>query len=452
MRSVSFFVRWSLMLAVCLVVAVSLGMVAPAALVLALSGSASAADPVIAQDTLVREVYELGGVTLYYRSGRGPKRQPERPWVRVASGHSRVAKHIPSRTRVGDIGRDWKGRIVLTFGIDRSRNGLVVGRQWWIYDVMSDRARRVQSLPGGSCIVEDLVVWRSRKAYNANCKSDKHSGIFLKTGTRIQRVTGRLTLTALVLRGSSLAGIIEDGVGDLHLTRFVDGGRKCFRPIANGFGVGEHDWAPGGVWLSGSYLVWTMSGLGDSVVLAAKRSGKCQTLGRIGLLPFKPMTSVVRDLTIDGRRLVYAGGRVIKAHTLPREPSFAPPPNDDFENAASLPASAPFTATGRIGWATRQAGEPALGGAKQTVWYAFRPATSGQVYVSAVEIAIGLSAPYGVFTGSSVGALTEIPPSTTSTPIMAEAGETYWIAVGSSHLKPNYRRFYINVTLSPPPY
>lgn len=429
------------------------------ALVFALPGSASAADPVVVQDTHVSRVFELAGVTLYQRGASGRKPPPKRAWVRVVNGKSRVAKHIPGG-RPGDIGRDWKGRVVLTFGIERQRNGHILARRWWIYDIMSDRARPVQSLPGGPCIVEDLVVWRSRKAYNATCNSDKQGGVFFRTGTRTQHVvTGHQTLPSLVLRGSSLAGIIEDGDGDRQLWRFVDGGRKCFRPIANTYAAAEWDWRPTRVWFSGRHLVWTMGGWYGSgptvAVLAAKRTGECQTLGRIGLLPFKPQTSIVSDLTIDGRRLLYAGGRVIKVHRLPAQPSFAPPANDDFERAEGLPATAPFTRTGRIGWATRQPGEPALGGAEQTVWYAFRPATTQQVYVSVDDgdVFFGFSGPrYGVFTGSSVDALTELPPSGTSTPVMAEAGKTYWIAVGSSMraLKPNYRPFFVRITLSPP--
>jgi hypothetical protein len=426
-------------------------------LVLTLQATAEAADPVLARDTLVGRVHQLGGVTLYQRLTNIHKPPPHRAWVRVVNGKSRIARHIPARPLPGRLGRDAKGRIVFTYATEKVKAGIIVSQRWMLYDVMRDSSRPVKGLPAlKRCSVSFLTIWRTRMAYEADCKSPKQSGIFLKTGNKTTPVAPGFVLIDMVQRGDSLAGIVEDGNGDFHLYRLLDGGRKCVQPVPSGYGPGDHEWRPSGVWFSGSHIVWTMGSFSEApsfAVLAAKRTGKCQTLGPTGILPFTPETTSVRALTVEAGRLVYAGGKVIKAHQLPSTPSTDPPANDNFEQAEMLPTAVPFTINGRIGYGTRQAGEPALNGATRTVWYAFRPTSTGTVYVSA-EGDFTLS--YGVFTGSSVGTLTQIPPGDTATQVQAEAGKTYWIAIGSLGIgsdstEPNYRPFFLTVGLSPPP-
>jgi hypothetical protein len=150
----------------------------------------------------------------------------------------------------------------------------------------------------------------------------------------------------------------------------------------------------------------------------------------------------------------------LRSHALAAAPSFDPPPNDNFENAQQLSGDPPLSATGRVGHATVQPGEP-LADTKHTVWYAYRATKSGTVYVTVTPACTtppnncgGLNR-FGVYTGTSPGALTEIPQSggpytQRYTRVDAVKGETYRIAVGSSLPEPNYEPFTLRVDTSPP--
>jgi hypothetical protein len=108
--------------------------------------------------------------------------------------------------------------------------------------------------------------------------------------------------------------------------------------------------------------------------------------------------------------------------------SAAPPANDDFESAS--PTSG--TIAGRFTEATRQAGEPEHG--SQSLWYAFRPSTSGRY---AVQPAPGANfALVNVYTGDSLAGLRRTAahdPQVPRVPFEAVAGTTYRIAVASSY-------------------
>src|SRR4051812_49124469 len=89
--------------------------------------TARAADPVVAHtDTLIGRLFQLGGVTLYQEEALNPPVTRQEVvhggWTRVVRGKSRPARHIPSPVGVGDIGRDAKGRIVLTYYVDRTKD------------------------------------------------------------------------------------------------------------------------------------------------------------------------------------------------------------------------------------------------------------------------------------------------------------------------------------------
>ena len=58
-----------------------------------------------------------------------------------------------------------------------------------------------------------------------------------------------------------------------------------------------------------------------------------------------------------------------------------------------------------------------------------------------------------VFSGSSVDGLTQVPahPSRQFTPVHAQAGRTYWIAVGSGEGGDSYEPFDLELTTTQPP-
>ncbi|HET9384266.1 MAG TPA: PKD domain-containing protein [Gemmatimonadales bacterium] len=109
-----------------------------------------------------------------------------------------------------------------------------------------------------------------------------------------------------------------------------------------------------------------------------------------------------------------------------------PPSNDDFLNATSIGAL-PFGDPVDLSAATIQDGEPTpscgvpFGPVSRTAWYTFTSPEPRSVFASN-------SAPFatvvGVYTGSSLDALTEVSCRTGSVAFNAEAGTTYHIVVG----------------------
>src|SRR4051794_15582816 len=94
-------------------VAAGLLAVAPSA------ASARSADRIVARDTLIQQVWPLDGDFVYSRS-EYRKPLPKRGWMASFRGHLHRARGIPRRAGVGAIGRDAKGRKVLTFAVARS--------------------------------------------------------------------------------------------------------------------------------------------------------------------------------------------------------------------------------------------------------------------------------------------------------------------------------------------
>ena len=417
-----------------------------ALLLTALPASASAADSVVTRDSGVTQVYTRGSAVVYHRSRAG-KGLKKRPWMAVVSGKRRRLKRIPRNAAGGDLGRDRRGRLVFTYSKQFSEDGRV---RWWIYDVKRQRARRAKGLPiKKRCIVEGLSFARKRSAYSALCLEDEDTGVFLRTGKRKRRVTKK-PFDALSLRGATLAGLKSEGDGDYSVHRLVSHGKVCPRAVPTAFGQGDSDWFPTHVFVAGGRIVWIM-GDDDLTPLAASPGGPCGPIGKTGSFDFTPETATVRSLAIDGRRLVYTDGKRILRHKLPAKPSFAPPKNDDFEQAIGLATSPPATTTGRTGYATLQPSEQPLDDSSHTVWYAYRPQPNGTFYVK-VE---GDDFKAGVFTGTSISNLTRVPPDPSGqfTAVNGQAGKTYWIAVGARDYRPvpDYQQFLLSITASPPP-
>jgi hypothetical protein len=433
--------------------------------VLALSqpAPAHAAGAPVANDTMIRNVYPLGR-DLVYRRGTVPS-SPQRTWMRRVGGRLLPARGIPRQGALGgDIGRDRRGRTVFTFPIPQPNSGAGFARsRWFVYDLASDRARPIRGLPErDGCFVNHVSLWRSRMAYEAHCDKESKSGLFLRQGRHTQRLLKSPELEALVLRGGTLAGIAQDVFGDYSVAQYTRRGKRCLRYADASFGRGEGPFLPTGLWIANGHLTWAM-GHPDSfpgfAILSAKLTGGCGKPRPVGLLALSPEPGpgTVDALAVEGRRLFYSDGTALRSHTLPASPSLDPPANDDFDHAAPLTADAPFTVSGRIGSATVQPGEP-LADSKHTVWYAYRPKTSGTVYVTAgggcaqrADLC-GNQGKYGVYTGTRVDALTPIPtlPGRPRwTEVDAVAGETYWISVATFLPAPNYEPFLVKVLLTP---
>lgn len=122
----------------------------------------------------------------------------------------------------------------------------------------------------------------------------------------------------------------------------------------------------------------------------------------------------------------------------PPAASAAPPANDDFARATTL-TPAPSLRLGTVAEATREAGEPehAENATGASVWYRYVPRRSGPVSLSTCSTRFDTV--LGVYTGDSLGALTQVASDDDScinnlgsrVTFVAQRGQVYRIAVGS---------------------
>jgi hypothetical protein len=437
-----------------------------AGLVAALSSpqDAWAKDAIVARDTAISSIYALDGQLVYRR---GLDKTPKRAWMVRFKRHLRRATGIPRRATAGAIGRDAKGRVVFTFARAQDLSGANPRAKWFIYDLARKRNRPLGGLPS-NCYVGWAALWRDSVAYTASCEKSADSGVFVRQGKRTQRLGEDPGTNALAFRDGTLAAIFDDGLDDFFVVQYLANGEPCVQRLDGSFGdaTDSKGFFPTGLWIANGYITWTMGHpriRPDFAILSAKVAAGCAAPGPVGLFAFTPETSTVGALAVDGRRLFYADGKTLRSHKLPAKPFTGPPPNDNFEQAEELSGAPPLSPTGRIAHATAQSGEP-LADTKHTVWYAFRPTTSGTVYVSLPN-----SCPagpefcewdlrYGVYTGTSRSTLTQIPPSDNGTVspqddytrVDAVAGKTYWISVGSPRDEPRFDPFRLHIDKSPP--
>ncbi len=137
------------------------------------------------------------------------------------------------------------------------------------------------------------------------------------------------------------------------------------------------------------------------------------------------------DRNGDDARLIINASLWLVASQTPQAP-----PNDDFANAITLTGANP-TAGGTNVLATRETGEPDHGGnpGGKSVWWNWTAPASGDVIIS--NNGSSFAALLGVYTGSSVDALTPVVPAgaarrqspTASLTFAATSGVTYRIAV-----------------------
>jgi hypothetical protein len=362
------------------------------------------------------------------------------------------------------MGLDSHGRVVYLFPAYSKRGALAAAR-WYAYDVKSDRTRRVTGLPGGGCVVNRLAIWRKRMVYDAGCTSKQRSGLWAKDGKKTRRILASAQLVdGFVLRGGTLVGFVQVGPGDgpFQVYQFMVGWKSCVRAIESSQGNSENE-ELGGLWIVNGNIVWARgyyrgdpAGLSSAApyrgLFTARVPSHCAAPGPNGRFDFNPETTDLRSFTLDGRQVYYAGKKSIRRHTLPAQPSYAPPANDNFENAQSLTVGA-SSPPGSTAWATAQPGEP-LANAKQTIWYTFTPATSGPLYASVDTLyRPGSEVKFGVYTGTSLATLTPVggpssPPG--SIQFNAVAGQQYWIDIGTSDAQANYMPLYVRVAPTPP--
>jgi hypothetical protein len=424
---------------------------------------AHAADVVVAHDTQIRYIWPLDGDLLYWRMG---KTVPKRAWMARVNGHRRRVHAIPRGAAGGGLGLDAHGRKVFTFATTkRDKHGYLVSAKWFVYYLARDRSRQL-SLPVTSCPIDWLSIWQDTAAYTTSCRDPAKNALFLRQASVTRRIELDPGGSGYVFRDGTVTAFFEDGNDNVAVEQYMSHGQACRKSIVPSIGdatLGD-GWFPTDLRIVNGYVVWTMGDpilRPDFAILAAKVAPGCDTPGPVGVFPFTPSTKTVQALAVDNGRVFYADGKTLRSHRLPATPSFDPPPNDDFEKAQSLPGDPPLSTEGNTAYATVQAGEP-MASAGHTVWYAYRPKTSGTVYVQVYgacpyspgsEASCGRT--YGVYTGASRDALTRLPssgqPWDSYTRIDAVAGQTYWISVGSTY-EQDFEPFTVHVDRHPPPF
>jgi hypothetical protein len=418
-------------------------------------------DTVIARDTMIDSIWALNGDLVYQRRG---STTPERAWMARYHGHLRRARGIPRAAGGVGMGRDAKGRKVFIFATNES--GSPGSTKWFLYYLARNRSGRLGT-PATSCPIDWLSMWRDSTAYTTSCKDPAKNELVLKRGRHTQRFPRDGGGFRPVFRPGEVASLWEDGNDNVGIAQYVAGGKTCVKLVdaAIGDATDSEGWFPSDLWATNGYLTWTMGNprlRSDFAILAARAPSRCRMPGPVGRFPFKATTARVQALAVDSRHVFYADDETLHSQTLPATPSFAPPSNDNFAHARQMSGDAPLSAGGNTGHATVESGEP-LGRSGHSVWYAYRPKTSGTVYVTVTP-----SCPYnppgdfcggtyrtGVYTGSRPDDLTLLhrsggPYTPVYTRVDGVAGKTYWISVGSS-FDPNYTPFTVHVDGHPPP-
>jgi hypothetical protein len=419
--------------------------------------SARAADPVVVKQS-AETIGALNGNLVYERKVQG-----KFSCMRLVDGKVSRAHGVPAPGCPTGLSLDRRGRVIAPFVRYRRKHGAIVSARWFVYDVKSDRVRPVTGLPSGMCPLDDRVaIWGRRMAYQVSCATKKRNGLWLKDGKKTQRIlaTGR-TVVGLALRGGTLAGLLNVFAQDSRVYQLAVDGERCVHAIAGSGGSLENE-DLGGVWIANGNIVWstgyyrgTAAGAAPSpytAFLTSRVPSHCAAPGPNGRYEFGPETTYLTSFDLDGLRLYYAGHDGIRSHTFPARPSYAPPPNDNFENAQSL-AVGGVSASGLTAYATTQPGEP-LTKAKQTIWYTFTPTTSGTLRL---EVNGGERNPakvrFGAYSGTSLSTLTPVAgPSTGAGPTFpqfdAVAGKQYWIDIGTSDAQANFSP--VSVHVGPP--
>jgi hypothetical protein len=413
--------------------------------------SARAADPIVVNQS-AQQVSTLDGNLVY-------ERKPHGKWLcmRSVGGKVSVAHRVPAPGCEGRMALDSKGRVVLPFVRYRIKHRAIVSARRYLYDVKSDRVRPLTGLPRGMCPLDGFAVWGKRIAYSVSCASNKRNGLWVKDGSKAHRILASTqALEGFVLRGGTLAGVINTSAQDIQIYQLAVDGKRCVRAIEGSNGNNETE-DLGGLWIANGNIVWSTgyfrgdtAGSTSGEFRTSKVPSHCTTPGPNGRYDFTPESAHLTSFALDGRQLYYAGFDGIRRHTLPAQPSYAPPANDNFENAQSLAVGSPVI--GRTAWATTQPGEP-LANVKQTIWYTFTPATSGTLYVSLSDGYRNMTdLRFDVYSGTSLGTLTPVAgPSSWPSVLQfnAVAGRQYWLDIGSTHAQANEMPFGVRVGTTP---
>jgi hypothetical protein len=392
----------------------------------------------VTRATGVDDVYALGGTVLYHRAGS---------WMRIVAGRASPARDVPRDAVASSIGRDRRGRVVVTFTRWPKGDGVRFPR-WWVYDVERDLASALELPTSRRCFARSVALWREGAAYGEQCwrqapgsrawSTGPRSDIVYIAGRRVRRVRVEGAPERLVLRGRSLAAVASDGES-ASLLRIADRGRWCAATLE----IVDLASKLGPIAIRRGSVAWATHDLPSFpdaryprlLITDVALTGRCEKSPPKRFLSDDEIPDGgAQAATITEEDLYYATRRAVYMEPLTASGSVAPPVNDDFERATPIGGELPVSVRGRTGYATPEPGETIFEDSSRTVWYAFLAPQTETVYLQLD----GYGWMYGVFDGPSVSRLSPLLNWNNGTggecayALGVQAGQTSFISVAAS--------------------
>lgn len=295
---------------------------------LAAPGAASAADTVIALDPAADQVAALNDTVVWVSGTSG-----NQVLMQQAGGVIARVQGSPSAARYAsiDLGRDSKGRLVLTY--ERCSQQSCTA----IRDNLRGQRARFKNLTLKRCELSTApAVWGSRLAYGLACATpnnvsdDKRSGLYVKTGSGNPRRLrppmrfGAVPIKAVDLRGDRVAGLTSD-TAEYAFTRTV--GASGLRSHRVGLSEGDSQSTAMGVSLGANNAMWTLntSEVADepnraSIYKISRTCYRLESLVNPSAAPELQRVFPAIDLAVDRTTLylVVQGTGIVKHEFAPR--------------------------------------------------------------------------------------------------------------------------------------
>jgi hypothetical protein len=302
----------------------ALGLVAPGAT------TALAADPPLVADPAARELTALHGTIVWVTETASGRR-------RLMQRRAGVTGAVPGAPdarfyRSLDLGRDRRGRLVLTYLRCATPSRCVVRR-----DDLAGRRTGMRKLTRRGCgLTTAPALWRDRAAYGLECRTGhrldaRRSGVYVKHGTKPPRriprpaeaaMFGVSLVSSVDLRGDRVAAVLSD-VYSYAYSAGVDG--RDVRALRAASSEGDSDEHAVGLALGPRGALWSLTTAqhaGDPFRTVINRlRGGCRDIEVLAAGPDEERYPAV-DLAVDGGSLllVVPGSGVVARAVAPGRP------------------------------------------------------------------------------------------------------------------------------------
>lgn len=318
---------------------------------LAAPAAATAADTTVAPDPDAQEVTALGGTIVWVTDRPGGR---QALMQHTAEG-TRPVTGAPEATfyRSVDLGRDTRGRLVLTYSRCASPTRCVVRR-----DDLTGRRASVRGLAIRGCSLSTPpALWRDRAAYGLSCRRGRtydarRSGFYVKRrGAAPRRLpppreatqAGATSVTSVDLRGTRAAAVVADIYAYAYSVRVTGTGMRSARVATS---EGEGDARARRVVLGSGGDQWSLTTsehAGDPPQTIVYRVLALCDEYEVMTSPPQDQRFPATDLAVDGRTLylVVPGTGIVRHDFAPAGPCALPSRRGPAPRAAARPGGAP---------------------------------------------------------------------------------------------------------------